>query len=200
MQLRRFVGLVDLGVITILIAAVVFPPREMYADSAIKGTPDDRFAIALAEAKTIAHPDDPRAVEDVAHRLGDVGLKDWAVEAAVDGAGRTKPSPIHWRSELAASVAYIERLDPKPALMWVDRAWKSCERVGDAACPAWEKTRMEIYKDHLTAGVEAGVDPRRDPAGFRRAGAGKVRATNIGGRHDKDQQTPAPAPTPAPTP
>src|SRR5262245_54560891 len=148
MQLRRFVGLVDLGVITILIAAVVFPPREMYADAAIKGANADRFAIALAEAKTIAHPDDPRGVEDLAHRLGDAGLKDWAVESAVDGAARTKASPIHWRSELAASVAYIERLDPKPALMWVDRAWKSCERVGDAACPAWEKARLEIYRDH----------------------------------------------------
>jgi hypothetical protein len=197
MELRRFVGLVDLGVLTILIAAVVFPPREMYADPVIKGSADERFAIALAEAKTIAHPDDPRAVEDLAHRLGDVGLKDWAIEMAVDGAARTKSSPIHWRSELAASVAYIERLDAKLAMDWVKKAWASCEKAGDAACPTWERTRMEVYKDHVTAGVEAGVDPRRDPVGFRKAGEGKIRGANIGGRHDKER-TPAPTPPPSP--
>jgi hypothetical protein len=198
MQLRRFVGLVDLGVLTILIAAVVFPPREMLAENAVKGSNDDRFALALAEARTIAHPNDPRAVEEFAHRLGDVGMKDWAIEAGVDGARRTQASPIYWRAALAASVAYIERLDPKPSLEWVTKAWKACEKVGEAACPTWEKTRMEIYKDHLTAGVEAGVDPRRDPAGFRRAGESKIRASRIGGGHDKEQQSPA-TPTPPPS-
>jgi hypothetical protein len=197
MQLRRFVGLVDLGVLTILIAAVVFPPREMLAESAVKGSTDDRFALALAEARSIAHPDDPRAVENFAHRLGEVGLKDWAIEAGVDGANRTTASPIYWRAALAASVAYIERLEPRPSLDWVKKAWASCEKVGEAACPTWEKTRMEIYKDHLTAGVEAGVDPRRDPAGFRRVGEGKIRSSRIGGGHDKEQQTPAPTPPPA---
>jgi hypothetical protein len=199
--LRRFLNLkvnaVDLGVLTMVVGVVVLPAREMNADAAMKGSIDDRLALALAEAKTIAHPDDPRAVEDLAHRLGELALKDWAIEAAVDGANRTKTSPIYWRAALAASVAYIERLDPKPALVWATKAWTACEKAGDAVCPAWEKTRMEIYKDHLTAGVDAGVDPRRDPAGFRRAGEGKIRASRIGGGHDKEQ-SPAPAPTPPP--
>jgi hypothetical protein len=197
MQLRRFVGLVDLGVLTILIAAVVFPPREMYADAAMKGTADDRFALALAEARTIARPADPIRVEKFQHELGEVNFKDWAVEAAIDGSAKTGGSPEHWRSLLAASVAYIERLEAKPALDWAQKAFKACEKVGEPACPSWEKTRMEIYRDHIEAGVEAGIDPKRNPKAFREAGEGKIRATRLGGGHDQDQQTPAPAPEPA---
>jgi hypothetical protein len=198
MQLRRFVGLVDLGVLTILIAAVVFPPREMYAAAAMKGNADDRFALALAEAQTISRPDDAWRVEKFAHELGEVGFKDWAVEAGIDGSERTKASPVHWRSLLAASVAHIDRLEAKPALTWGVKAFKACEKVGEPACPSWEKTRMEIYVEHLQAGVEAGIDPRRNPKAFREAGEGRIRATRIGGGHDKDQETPAPTPPPTP--
>jgi len=196
MQLRRFVGLVDLGVLTVLIAAVVFPPREMYADSAMKGTADGRFALGLAEARTITRPQDPIRLERFQHELGEVNFKDWAVEAAVDGSARTQASPEHWRSLLAVSVAYIERLEAKPSLTWAAKAFQACEKVGEPACPSWEKTRMEIYRDHLQAGVEQDIDPKRNPKAFRQAGEGKIRATRIGGSHDKEQATPAPAPAP----
>jgi hypothetical protein len=73
-------------------------------------------------------------------------------------------------------------------------AFKACEKVGEPACPSWEKTRMEIYQDHLAAGVEAGIDPKRNPKAFREAGEGRIRATRIGPGHDKDQQTPVPTP------
>ena len=105
MQLRRFVGLVDLGVLTILIAAVILPPREMLADSAMKGDEKDRFALALAEARTIARPEDPNRVEKFQHELGEVNFKDWAVEVGIDGSARTGSNPEHWRSLQAASVA-----------------------------------------------------------------------------------------------
>lgn len=209
MALRRFVGLIDLGVITILIAAVVFPPREMYADTAVKGSADDRFVLALAEARTLVDKTSPSRLERFTHALGDLGFKDWAVQAATAGTAHTKQHPEHWRALLAVSVAYLERLDPKPALAWVERAHKAClaaiasdesSKMTDGEsrlCPSWEKVRMEIYKNHIAAGVEAGIDPRRDPRGFRQAGEGKIRATRIGGGHDKEQQTPAPTP-PAP--
>ena len=197
MQLRRYVGLVDVGVLTILIAAVVFPPREMLADAAIKGTHDTRFALGLAEARSIARPEDPNRIEKLAHVLGEENFKDWAVEVGIDGSTRTVANPEHWRTLQAVSVAYIERLEAKPALAWVIKAYKACEKVGEPACPSWEKTRMEIYRDHIQAGVNAGIDPKRNPKGFREAGEGAIRATRIGGSHDKEQVTPAPAPEPA---
>lgn len=193
MQLRRYVGLVDLGVLTILIAAVVFPPREMYAAAAMKGTDEARFALGLAEARTITRPEDPIRIEKFAHELGEVNFKDWAVEVGIDASPRTKANPEHWRTLQAVSVAYIERLEAKPALKWVGDAYKACEKVGEPACPSWEKTRMEIYRDHLQAGVDAGIDPKRNPKAFREAGEGAIRATRIGGGHDKEQP-PAPVP------
>jgi len=196
MQLRRFFGLVDLGILTIIVVAVIMPPREMFASSAIKGSDAEKFALALAEARTLAHPDDPARADEFSHQLGELGLKDWAVEAAIDGADRAKSSPSRWRTLLAASVAYIDRLEAKPALDYAERAFKSCTDAGTEGCPSWEKIRMDIYRTHLDAGVKAGIDPRKNPKGFREAGEGKIRTINIGGRHDREQQTPAPAPAP----
>lgn len=194
MQLRRYVGLIDLGVLTILIATVVFPPREMYADSAIKGTPDERYAVALAEAKALAHPDQPVHVDKLSDTLGQYGFKDWAIESALQGLERTKGSPNYWQALLATSVAWVDRLDAKQALAWAKKAYQECEKTGGLACPTWEKARMEIYIQHLQAGVDAGIDPRRNPKAFREAGEGKIRSTRIGGSHDKEQESPAPAP------
>jgi len=197
MQLRRLVGLVDLGVLTILIAGVVFPPREMYADSAIKGTDGERFALAAAEAEVIVHPEVAEHVDKLSDTLGQLGFKDWAIEVGVRGSDRTRSSPLHWQALLATSVAYVDRLDVKNALAWAQKAYRACEKSGEVACPGWEKTRIEIYRDHLQAGVDAGIDPRRNPKGFREAGETRIRSTRIGGSHDTEQQTPAPAPTPA---
>lgn len=198
MELRRYVGLVDLGVLTILVAAVVFPPREMYADSAVKATPEERFGLALAEAKQIVHPELPAHVDRLSDTLGQLGFKDWAIEVALDGAEHTKGAPNYWQTQLATSVAYVDRLDAKNALKWAIDAYKSCGKAGDAGCPSWEKTRLEIYRDHLQAGVDAGIDPRTNPRAFREAGETRIRSTRIGGSHDREQSTPAPAPTPAP--
>ncbi|MEO8703292.1 MAG: hypothetical protein ABI867_24815 [Kofleriaceae bacterium] len=181
MELRRFVGLVDLGILTVVLAAVVMPPREMYASAAMKGTDNERLVVALAEARTIAQPKDAGLVDEFAHQLGEAGFKDWAVEAGIDGSARTKDQPEHWRALLAASVAYIDRLEAKPALKFALAAFDACKQAGDAACPTWERTRLEIYKEHLSAGVEAGIDPKRDPKKFREAGEGRIRTIRIGG-------------------
>jgi hypothetical protein len=179
MKLPRFVGLVDLGIATVVAVAVFLPAREMYASSAFKGDDTKQFAIALAEARTMARPDDGRAVEDLARRVGEVGFKDWAVEAAVAGSERAKRSPTRWRALLAASVADVDRLDVRPALDYVNRAIAACEvaqeqstgpRDFTAACPTFEAVRMSLYQQHLDAGVKSGIDPHHDPIGFRTAG------------------------------
>jgi hypothetical protein len=181
MELRRYVGLVDLGILTVVLVAVVMPPREMYASAAMKGSEAERLAVALAEARTIAQPKDASRVDELAHQLGEAGFKDWAVEAGIDGSERTRGEPEQWRALLAASVAYIDRLEAKPALKYALEAFAACKQVGDAACPTWERTRMEIYKEHLSAGVEANIDPKKDPKKFREAGEGRIRTIRIGG-------------------
>ena len=196
MQLRRFFGLVDLGILVIILMAGIMPPREMYASAATKGSDAEKFVLALAEARTLAHPDNAARADELSHQLSELGFKDWAVEVGIDGAERAKSSPSRWRALLAASVAYIDRLEAKPALKYAELAYKACNDAGTVGCPSWEKIRMELYKEHLDAGVKAGIDARRNPKGFREAGENKIRTINIGGRHDREQQTPAPAPNP----
>jgi hypothetical protein len=187
MQLSRFVSFIDLAIALVVLVALVLPAREMYASAAIKprqATDADRFAVALAEARTIAHPDDGAAVDDLARRLGAVGFKDWAIEVGLHGSERAKASPSQWRALLATSVAYVDRLDVVPALDYANRALAACDATG-AACPSWEQVRMKLYQQHLDAGVKSGIDPHQGPAAikaFRHAGESALRQIHLGGR------------------
>lgn len=194
MALPRFVSLVDFAIVAVVAVAIFLPAREMYAESVIK---DEELGVALAEARTIAFPDDGKAAEDFTRKLSDAGLKDWAVESAVRMSERAKDSPTRWRALIAASVAFIEKLEVVPALDYANRALAACELAREksdaAACPSWEEIRMRLYQQHLDAGVKSGVDPKVDPAGFRRAGEQALRHIRIG------PSVPAP-PSPSPSP
>ncbi len=215
MALSRFFSLVDVAVITVIAVAVFLPAREMYAASTIKGDGQAQFAVALAEARTMARPDDGLAIEDFAKKLGRVDQKDWAVEVSVKGSERAKESPTRWRALIAASVAYVEKLEVVEALDYANRALAACETAREkgnaAACPSWEEVRMRLYQQHLDAGVQSKIDPRLDAAGFRRAGESALRHIYIGGRADRVPTSTgsgsdpagsgaAPAPTPDPAP
>jgi hypothetical protein len=169
MKLPRFIGLVDLGIAVVVLVAIVMPPREMFASAAMKGSEAEQFRLALAEARTISDPANPEKIAELTRHLGDAGFKDWAIEAAVDGSERAKQSPVRWRALLAASVAYVDHLDVVPALDYATRALEACDAAKEA-CPSWEQIRMDFYHRHLDAGVKSGIDPRRDPKGFRKAG------------------------------
>jgi hypothetical protein len=177
MQVPRFIGMVDLAIATVVIATVVIPARTMYAQAALKDE-SKQFGLALAEARSIAHPDDGAAVSELSRRLGEVAFKDWAVEAAVHGADRGKSSPSAWRALLAASTAYVDKLDVIPALDYANRALTACHEAADA-CPSWEEIRMRLYQQHLDAGVKSGIDPRHDPKGFRAAGEAGLRSIRL---------------------
>src|SRR5688572_7688 len=183
MKWPRFVGIVDLGILTLVAVALFLPPREMFASSPYKGEDIDRFAIALAEARTIANTADGNVVDDLSRRLGQAGFKDWAIESALVGSERAKNSPTRWRALLAASVAYVDRIDVVPALDYANRALAACEHAretgGANACPSWEEVRMRLYHQHLDSGVRSGINPRMDPKGFRAAGESGIRQIRL---------------------
>jgi hypothetical protein len=191
MKLPHYVGLVDLGIATVVAVAVLLPAREMYASAVIKGDDAKQLEVALAEARTMANPGDGMAVEELGRLLDDAGQKDWAVEATVHASDRAKDSPTRWRALLAASVAYIERLDVVPGLDYANRALTAChaaQEAGDlAACPSWEEIRMTLYQKHLDAGVKSGIDPHHDPNGFRKAGESALLQIHLGTGHDKER-------------
>ena len=182
MTLPRF-SLLDLGIAAVVAVALFLPAREMQASPAIKG---DEFSVGLAEARTQAHPGDGAAIETFTRKLGDAGMKDWALESAVRLSDKAKDSPSRWRALIAASVAYIEKVEAVPALDYANKAIEACEaaaKTDAAACPTFELVRMQFYQQHLDAGVASGIDPKVDPAGFRKAGQSKIRQINIGTRH-----------------
>jgi hypothetical protein len=184
MKLPRFVGLVDLAVLVSLAIAVpiLSSPRPMQASDAIKGTDAEQFALAHAEAQAIANPTSGAKLAELAERVGNAGYKDWAIETAVDGAERAKQSPDRWRVLAAASVAYVDRIDVHPALEHIDAAIAACE-ANREACPSWEQLRMGFYRQHLAAGIASGIDPRKDPVGFRNAGERGLRPVRLSPAH-----------------
>ena len=179
----RVFSLVDLAILTVVAVALFLPAREMHAAPAFKGDDAHEFALSLAEARMIAQPNDGRAVEDFTRHLDEAGAKDWAIETAVRGSERAKDSPTRWRALIAASTAFVDRLDVKPALDFANRALAACtsaQEKGDAAaCPSWEEIRMELYQHHLDAGVKSGIDPHVDAAGFRHASEAGLRQIRL---------------------
>lgn len=196
MRLSRFVGFVDLGVAMVVLVMLVLPAREMSATAAHAGGDAEQFALALAEARTMAHPGDGAAIDELSRRLGAAHENDWAIEVAVRGSERIRESPTRWRALLAASGGFAERNEAVPALDYANRALSACEDH-PAACPSWEQVRIRLYQQTLDAGVKAGIDPRRGPEAvraFRHAGESAVRQIHLGG-HDVERGSATPAPT-----
>lgn len=191
MKLPRSIGLVDLAVITVLIVMVVLPPREMFASPAAKGDDAAQFALALSEARTIANPADGDKLAEFSRRLGDANYRDWAIESSVAGAAAAKGSPTEWKALLAASVAYVDKLEVAAALDYANRALATC-RALPGGCPSWEEVRMALYQEHLEAGVKSGVDPKRDPKGFRAAGENAVRSIRLNTQERENAPSPPP--------
>jgi len=193
MKLPRSIGLVDIAIITIVLVMIVLPAREMYASAAQKGDAAEQFKLALAEARTMAYPTDGTHAADLARLLGDANFKDWAIEVAVDGAQRAHGTATEWRALLAASIAFVDRLDVKAALDYGNRALTSCQAM-QGGCPSWEEVRMSLYQQHLDAGVKSGIDPRHDPKGFREAGEGAVRTIRLNTQDRENAPSPPSAP------
>jgi hypothetical protein len=186
-SITRHFNLLDLVVVIVVAVAVFLPPRETYALDAAKGTDADRIALATAEARTLAHPDDGVAAAELGRRLTLAGHTDWAVEATAELGERAVRSPSRWRALLATSVAYAERLEATEALEWARRALDACHVAGASACPSEDEVRVDIYVQHLDAGVRSGINPRRNPEGFRAAGVDVIRSIHLNG------QDPAPS-------
>jgi hypothetical protein len=178
---------------------VLLPARRMVTTWAAKLPDEGRYRLGLAEARALDDVRDGELVSELSHRLRDAGFHDWAVEAAARGSGASQGSPSHWRALLATSTAYVDRLDAVPALAYARRALSACEAaraLDDRVCPSEEEVRMELYAKHLDAGVASGIDPHKNPHGFRAAGEAALRTIRIQG--DPKLAAPPPAPTLAP--
>ncbi len=175
MQINRFLSLTDLVVLVVVAVVLFLPPRAVTAGPSTKLDADSRLALAFAEARALARPDDGKAAAEVSRRLGEAGQLDWAVQAAAVAAERGAASPTRWQALLAASIAHADRLEVTEALEFANHTLSECANVGEQACPSYEEVRVEIYQRHLDAGVKSGIDPKRNPTGFREAGEAALR-------------------------
>lgn len=174
MKLR--VGPLDIAAVAVVLVVLFLPPRGLTVDSAYARVPDGERArvelgIAAAQARLLRDPADGAAAQDLAEILNDrsVGQPDQARRVAGEAASHVA-SPTRWRALLALSWAHAERLEIRLAKDVADQALAACE-ASPASCPTHERSRVEFYRDELAAGVDAiarGIDPRTDPAGFRR--------------------------------
>jgi hypothetical protein len=178
-RITAYLSLIDVAVAAVVAIAILMPPRPQRAVAAAARLDDDaRWELAATEARLLAHPDDGQAAADVSRQMREARLLDWAIEvpALAASAGESATS---WRAALAASAAYAQRLDVKEAFEWAQRALAACSKAG-TACPGWEQVRVELYTRHLEAGIKSGVDPRKDPEAFRRAGESALRTIHVG--------------------
>ncbi|MBP9089007.1 MAG: hypothetical protein KBG15_22995 [Kofleriaceae bacterium] len=205
MKLLRLVSIVDIAVVGVAAFAIGLPPRTMEAAPASWLRGDDTVSAALQEARSIAHPEDGKAVATASQYMSDGGYRDWAVEMPRALSERDKSSPVRWQALRAVSAAYLDRFELGFALDYANRAIAACESAGPVACPAWDNIRMELFAQHLDAGIKSGINPHRDPAGFSKAAGESVRHIRLTPKAGMGGPTPAPsAPaepaTPSPQP
>lgn len=179
MRIHRFLSLTDL-IVALLVAIVVFlPKRPLEATDAYRLDPDARADLAAAEATALAHPDDGGAASAFATKLAEAGQMDWAVETARDGAAVATPG-TRWKALLALSDVYGKRIQVDDSYDAAKQALGACtDAPGD--CPDWEKLKLELYMGYLEAGMKSGIDPRKDPAGFRKAADGAMDLIDVHG-------------------
>lgn len=204
MRIHRLLSLTDLVVAGVVAVAIFVPKRPLYAVDAYqkvvgaRGTvfdDEDRSDLAVAEARAQAHPDDGALAADLARLLGRARQLDWAVEAAQEGSERAS-EPTMWRALLATSQAYGDRIEAAEAHAWATRALEACQ-ASKRACPSWEELKIDLYTRYLDAGVKSGIDPRKDPRGFRKAADQALRSIDVSGLDAPGDPTPTPTPAPA---
>jgi hypothetical protein len=200
MRFVRYVSLIDVVTAVMVLFILLLPSRTMLVAWAAAGTEPARYSLAIAEARSIDDRKDGELISELSRRLGEAGFGDWAVEAAARGSVHADGAPSQWRALMATSVAYVERLDAVLALDYARQALAACataRAVDERVCPSWEEVKMDLYARHLDAGVASGIDARKDPAGFRRAGEAALRTIHVG---EAKSEVPAPVPAPVAVP
>jgi hypothetical protein len=167
-------------VIIVVAVALFIPPRAVHATQVGKLDAAETRELAFAEARAVLQPGDGDAVYRATKLWSNARQWDWAIESAASAIQPSASSPTHWRVLMAVSVAHIDRFEAQAALDFATQAVAACAKAPPGGCPSWEEVRLELYQRHLEAGVRSGIDPRKDPHGFRRAGeAGLRRAVMI---------------------
>ena len=178
MRITAYLSLVDITVAVVVAVAVLLPPRPQSAAAVARLHEDAQWGLAASEARLLARPGDATVAMELSRRLREARLLDWAIEVPSQAVADAGDAPTRWRAMLATSGAYAERLDVQDALDWAQRALAVCAGSSDA-CPSWEQVRMELYARHLEGGIKSGIDPKKDPEGFRRAGEQGLRQIRL---------------------
>jgi hypothetical protein len=180
MRIHRFLSLTDLVVLTVVAVAIFLPKRPIYAVDAYKLEADARADLAAAEALALTRPSDGFAAAELARRLARAQQLDWAVEAAREAADRATAATA-WKAKLAEAEARADRIEVQLAFEATQEALELCITAGEPACPAWERLKIELFRNYLDAGLKSGINPRTHPQSFKKAAGQTMHMVDIDG-------------------
>jgi hypothetical protein len=180
MRIHRFLSLTDLVVLTVVAVAIFLPKRPIYAVDAYKLDADARADLGAAEAAAMAKPADGFAAYELARRLARAKQLDWAVETGAETAARATDGS-KWRALLAVAEARADRIDVQLAFEAAEEALDACIAAGEPACPAWERLKIELFRNYLDAGLKSGINPRTHPQSFKKAAGETMHMVDIDG-------------------
>jgi hypothetical protein len=165
--MRFRVGILDLCVAIVVLVVILLPERSVTVGHAYEPEPGRLRDIALEQARLAMEPGSDQAADRLARLLTEAGQTDWAVQVA--GAAAKHSGRMSWRALLAVSTAHAERIEVGDAHRYAKLALDACLAAGPELCPVHERVRISLYFDQLDAGLQSGIDPRVDPAGYQRA-------------------------------
>lgn len=164
-------GILDVTAAVVFLVALALPAparpvRPLYPKEQERELVGLETRLAGAQADLARDPGDAAAAARLAQLLVEAHQTDWAIRiasVAVEGPGAK--SPERWRAAVAASAAHTQRREIGPALEWADRALAACGEPG-AACPDYERARLETYAAALQAVHDSGIDARKNGRGM----------------------------------
>ena len=176
------VSLTDISAAAIVAFVVLLPPQTVHVASAyydqinLEALPERSLQkIARLQAAIGIDPSDLESIDHLAELLGDLGHTDESLRLAGSAIKRTQPN--HWQALVTISAAHADRIEFTVALEWLNKAIAVCE-ASSGGCRVDQRARMDIYGDELGRAIEAvnaGINPRIDPEGFREKVQGKRR-------------------------
>lgn len=168
-------GLIDICAAVLVLFVLILPDRDLNVATAYRHVEPEQLdqvisSLARAQARTVTHPADGAAAEELAELLStrEVRQHDQALRVAGQAA-KHEDSPTRWRALSAISLVHAARIEIPEAYEYGVEAIEACEaRTSD--CAAHERTRLDLYVEQLRAGLEAirgGTNPQHDPDAFR---------------------------------
>ena len=158
---------IDITVAIFVVIMMLLPAQIFHIKPLNEGLEAASERISMAQSRITLNPEHETAIEHIeqfADLLGELGYPAWSIRVVAEAIQLSKVFN-DWHLYRALATAYAYQRDADLIMYWMTQAFTDC--VTSDSCKMHEQVRMSIYLQQIAAAIDSGLDPKRDPKGFR---------------------------------